>query len=182
MRENFPLSISHPVGWLLCMPQFLKRARGCVWGRLQDDEGGDGRQAGNHLTAKAEDVEPLAPPTGPLLRLFWWYVPPGRTQWLSALQEMPRRLNSELANVKLATGTQACPPTTNRHRRQGAGPGSCLLSFLFLLHEGTQVTSSASLDTSPEGHFGKMQIKDSCGGFSQPSAIGGMAVTRGWGH
>lgn len=52
---------------------------------------------------------------------------------------------------------------------RGTGPG--LLIFLFLLQEGTQVTSGASLATSPEGHFWENANQgDSDGGFIQLQA------------
>lgn len=58
-----------------------------------------------------------------------------------------------------------------RADRRGTGPGGDLLIFLFLLREGTQVTSGASLATFPEGHFWENANQgDSDGGFIQLQA------------
>lgn len=65
------------------------------------------------------------------------------------------------ANAKQVLGLQACllhlQPVAGP---RGAGPGSCLLIFLFLLHEGTQVTLALPSTLPLKNLLGKVQIRE----------------------
>lgn len=127
LRGKIPFSISHPVGRLLCMSQFLRRARGWVWGNFRETKGELGGGCRSHLTEQRQ----MKGTPCPAHRVFSETVlvlPPERTLWLSSPLEIPWRPNSERANVQQKLGPQACLPHPIS-RPQGRRPWQWLAHF-----------------------------------------------------